>query len=72
MDIPTSSIVAGFLVSTVGFSLFLYGKKQTRLPQLIAGVLMMLLPFVLQDALWMSLVGAASIAGVWATVRAGA
>ena len=72
MDIPTSSIVAGFLVSTVGFSLFLYGKKQTRLPQLVAGVLMMLLPFVLQDALWMSLVGAASIAGVWAAVRVGA
>jgi hypothetical protein len=71
MDISTSSLVAGFLVSTVGFSLFLYGKKQVRLPQLVAGGLLMLLPFVLQDALWMSVVSAASIAGLWLTVRAG-
>lgn len=67
----TSTLVTGFLVSTVGFSLFLYGKKQTRLPQLVAGCLLMLLPFVLQDALWMSLVGTTLVAGTWCSVRAG-
>ncbi|MBL8727576.1 MAG: hypothetical protein JNM25_04025 [Planctomycetes bacterium] len=72
MDISTSTIVAGFLVSTVGFSVFLYGKKQARLPQLVTGGLLLLLPFVLQDALWMSVVGAASVAGLWLCVRAGA
>lgn len=70
MDIPTGTIVAGFLVSTVGFSLFLYGKKQARLPQLVAGGLMMLLPFVLPGALWMSVAGAATVGGMWLAVRA--
>ncbi len=72
MDMATSSIVAGFLVSTVGLALFVYGKKQARLPQLVAGGLLLLLPFVLQDALWMSVVAAVSIAGLSLCVRAGA
>lgn len=71
MDIPTGTIVAGFLVSTVGFALFLYGKKQARLPQLVTGGLLMLLPFVLSGAAWMSIAGAASVAGMWFAVRAG-
>ena len=37
-------MLAGLLVSTVGFGLFLYGKKQTRFPQLIAGIAMMVYP----------------------------
>ena len=34
----TGSIIAGFSVSTVGFSFFVYGKKQGRLPQLLVSV----------------------------------
>lgn len=50
----TGTIIAGFLVSIVGFSVFLYGKKQARLPQLIAGMLLMACPFAARDPLWMS------------------
>jgi hypothetical protein len=46
MDLDLSTLIAGCLVSTVGFSVFLYGKKQARLPQLVAGSVMMLLPLV--------------------------
>ena len=55
----TGTIIAGFLISTVGFSFFLYGKKQGRVPQLIAGMLLMVCPFAARDPLWMS-----SLAGV--------
>jgi hypothetical protein len=70
MDIPFATIFTGFLVSTVGFSLALYGKKQLRVPQLVAGGLLMLLPFVLPDAVWMSLAAAGVVAAMWLTVRA--
>ncbi|HEX5053978.1 MAG TPA: hypothetical protein VFZ65_19525 [Planctomycetota bacterium] len=71
MDIPTSVLVTGFLVSTVGFSFFLYGKKQARLPQLVAGLLMMAVPMLLPSVLWISVAGLASIGGVWIAVQTG-
>jgi hypothetical protein len=71
MDISMPTLITGFLFSTIGFSVFLYGKKQGRAPQLIAGGLMMLLPMVLQNALWLSCAEMSSMAGLWAIVRAG-
>lgn len=71
MDIPISALVAGFLVSTVGFSFFLYGKKQARVPQLVLGVLLMLLPFVVPSALGITAIALAAIGGLWLMVQAG-
>lgn len=71
MDLTTATLVAGFLVSTVGFSLFLYGKKQVRPPQLVGGVLMMALPFIVPGALWITVGGIALAGGTWAAARAG-
>lgn len=66
-----AALLAGFVVSTIGFSLFLYGKKQARPPQLVAGLLMMLVPFAVPGAVWIYVSGAALGAGTWAAVRAG-
>lgn len=71
MDFSIGVILAGFLVSTVGFSLFLYGKKQARIPHLVAGGLMMFVPLAIQSALWISLTGIAATAGLWFAVREG-
>ncbi len=60
----TGTIIAGFLISTVGFSLFLYGKKQGRVPQLVAGVLLMVCPFVAPDPVWMSCLAVALLLGL--------
>ena len=45
----TGSLIAGFSVSTVGFSFFIYGKKQDRLPQLVVGMLLMAAPLIVAD-----------------------
>jgi len=39
--------------------LFLYGKKQVRLPQLIGGLLLMIYPYFRADVSWMLAIGAA-------------
>jgi hypothetical protein len=70
MDIPIAVLVTGFLFSTVGFSLFLYGKKQARPPQLVAGGLMMLLPFVVPGALWITATELSSLGALWLALRA--
>ena len=69
MDIAVADVVVGFLVSTVGFSVFLYGKKQSRLPQLLAGGLMMLLPLVVPGALWIGVAGCAALGALWVALQ---
>ena len=70
MDIPIAVLVTGLVFSTVGFSLFLYGKKQARLPQLVAGGLMMLLPCVVPGALWITVTEFSSLGALWLALRA--
>lgn len=64
--------MAGFLVSAVGYGLFIYGKKQTRLPQLLAGIALMIFPGFVSSPLVMLAIGGALVGGMWAAVRAGA
>ena len=40
-----SSIIAGLLVSSIGFVLFSYGKKMSRPPHMISGLVLMVFPY---------------------------
>jgi hypothetical protein len=71
MDLSHGSMLASFLVSTVGFGFFIYGKKQLRIPQLVTGVALMVYPYFIGSPAWMLGVGAAMLLGLWLTVRAG-
>lgn len=71
MDLDPGTLVAGLVVSTIGFSLFLYGKKQARAPQLVAGLVLMLLPMVGVNAWWQTGLALATVIGLKLTVRAG-
>lgn len=67
----TGTLIVGFVASTVGFSLFLYGKKNARLPHLIVGMLLMLCPFVVPGAAWMAVVSTVLLVGLVVSVRLG-
>ena len=45
MNLDGSSLLAGFVVSTVGFGFFSYGRKQGRPPQIVFGVISMIYPY---------------------------
>ena len=64
-------MVASFLISTVGFGFFLYGKKQMRVPQLVVGIAMMVYPYVITDSFWVVGIAMALVLGLWIAVRAG-
>lgn len=53
MNLSPDALLASFLISTVGFGLFLYGKRATRLPQLVAGLALMILPALVSSPGWM-------------------
>ncbi|HSN83782.1 MAG TPA: hypothetical protein VLS88_14455 [Polyangiales bacterium] len=67
---PMYMLVA-FVFSSVGFVMLVYGKKQQRPLQLGGGLLLLLLPFFLHDALRLGLISAALCAAVWLGVKAG-
>jgi hypothetical protein len=71
VDLSTASLFANLVVSTIGFGIFLYGKKERRPPQLITGVLLMVFPYFVGSASWMLAIAAAMIAAMWFAVRRG-
>ena len=71
-DISPATLFAGLLVSTIGFGLFLYGKRATRFPQLLTGLALMGFPLFVHGAVATLAIGASLVAGMWVYVRLGA
>ena len=65
------SWMACCLVSAVGVVLFVYGKKQERVPQLVAGLLFMVYPYFVESRLWLVVAGLVLAAGLWQAIRLG-
>lgn len=72
LDPSSGSLCASLLVSSVGTGLFLYGKKQVRMPQLVAGLLLVAEPMLVSDPLAMLAVGMAVVGLLVLLVRSGA
>ena len=53
------------VVSCVGMGMFIYGKKAVRLPHVIVGIVLMLLPYFVYGLLELSLITFALLAIVW-------
>jgi len=71
MNLSGSWLMTSMFVGTVGVGFFIYGKKQARMPQLFAGILIALDSGVVSSPLWMC-VGALGVLGaLWMALRAG-
>lgn len=57
--------------SGAGFVLFTYGRKQDRLPHIVAGLLLMVYPYFTPSLSALIGVGAAICAADWFAIRAG-
>ena len=71
MDLDVSSIAAGFVVSSVGFVLFSYGRKMSRPPHVIIGIIMMVFPYVVPSVIAMFAIGALLCGLLYMATRAG-
>lgn len=52
---PTA-VMLSILFGSIGLGLFVYGKKQGKLVHLIAGLLLMVVPYVVPGAVMMTVV----------------
>lgn len=58
MDFSAGSLATSFLVGSIGLVLFVYGKRQGRVPQLAVGLLMLVYPYFVPGPLAMIAIAA--------------
>lgn len=59
------------MTSAIGYALFSYGRKQSRLPQVFGGVLLMVYPYFVSSFTSMLTIGVVICAAVWLMTRMG-
>jgi len=71
MSFDAPSLLASLLVSSVGFVLLSYGKKMSRPPQLLLGLLMSVYPYFIPNAIVMLAICALLLGLLWFAVKQG-
>jgi len=71
MTLEPGPLFLSIVFGLIGSALLLYGKKQQRIPQMIAGLLFIVFPYFTASTMSMSVVGAAVAAGLWWVLREG-
>jgi hypothetical protein len=71
VDFDMGTLVAGFVVSGVGFVLFSYGRKMSRAPHVLTGLVLMVFPYFMPSALAVLGIGALLCGLLYLAVRAG-
>lgn len=71
MNLDGPSLIASLVIGSAGFVAFAYGKKQSRLPQMLVGLVLMVFPYFVTSVPWMVGIAAALLGGLWVMLRAG-
>lgn len=71
MSFDAGTLFFSLISSGVGFVLFVYGKKQGRTPQLLAGMILSVYPYFVPDLLWNVVIFVVICAVTWIAVRQG-
>ena len=68
-DFDANSLLASLVVSSIGTVAFIYGKRQSRIPHMVAGGVLCIYPYFITDVLLMGGVAVLLLAALWASVR---
>lgn len=71
MSFDPATLLLSLVIGGIGFVLFVYGKKQARWPQLVAGLLFMIYPYFVDGVLAMIAIAAVIGGGLWYAVQLG-
>lgn len=72
MTFDPNSLLLSLVVGSIGFVLFVYGKKQARLPHMLIGGAMFVYPYFVPNLFVSAAIGAALCVLLWLAVRLGA
>ena len=71
MTLDPTWLFVSLIPGGIGFVLFVYGRKQGRWPQVVAGLLFMVYPYFTDTLVSLTAVGAAIGFGLWYGLRLG-
>ncbi len=71
MNLDPGSMLLSMLISSVGFVAFVYGKRQERIPQLAAGIVLLVYPYFVSSLLLMALIAVAVLGLMTAAIKLG-
>lgn len=71
MDIDANAVLLSMVIGGIGFVSFVYGKKQSRFPQMLAGVALMAYPYFVSSVWVMLGIAVAIVAALFVAVKAG-
>jgi hypothetical protein len=71
MDLSMPTIMASLVVGMVGFGVFRYGKKMSRMPHYVTGIVLMGMPYLVPGAAAMLATGGVILGGLWVATRYG-
>ena len=71
MSFDHTWLFLSLIPSGIGFVLFVYGKKQERMPHMLAGIVFTVYPYFTSSVVALVGVGVLAGAGLWMAVRAG-
>jgi len=71
MAVDLGPLFAGFLVSSIGFVLFMYGKKMKRAPQMAVGVVLLVYPYFVTGVLLMLGIAVVLLFLLWLAIQRG-
>lgn len=72
MDMDPGALMASLIVGLFGSAVFIYGKKQSRLPHMLAGVVLTIFPFFITNPLFVVGIAACVLLLLFLAVRYGA
>jgi len=71
MNLDANSLLASMLIGSVGLGLLIYGKKQIRVPQIVAGIVLLVYPYFVSNVLLMLGIAVAAMGALWGALRLG-
>ncbi len=71
MDIRFDELFASLIVSSIGFVAFVYGKREARVPHMLAGLVLMIFPYFVSNVLAIFGIAGAVLGATWLAVRYG-
>jgi hypothetical protein len=71
VNLDAGSLIAGLVVSGVGYVFFSYGRKMTRTPHVIIGLIMMVFPYFIPGVITMFAIAALLCGLLYMATRAG-
>jgi hypothetical protein len=72
MDIDGNALLLSLLIGCVGVACFVYGRRQSRLPQMLAGATLVVYPYFVPNLILMAAIAAAVLGLLWLALRLGA